>query len=146
MRKFALASIALAASVVCAFAGQNPPSSEKSRQVILRWLGTAGWEISDGTTVILIDPYVSRIFGPQPPGRTPYARTAGDTRPLYGWDDVATPDVAAIDEHVQRADFVLVTHTHYDHVLDVPHIALNRAFTAHWTISIISVQKKLLRA
>src|SRR6266849_2190154 len=124
MRKFALASIALAASVVCAFAGQNPPSSEKSRQVILRWLGTAGWEISDGTTVILIDPYVSRIFGPQPPGRTPYARTAGDTRPLYGWDDVATPDVAAIDEHVQRADFVLVTHTHYDHVLDVPHIAL----------------------
>jgi L-ascorbate metabolism protein UlaG (beta-lactamase superfamily) len=38
--------------------------------------------------------------------------------------DVASPDVAAIDSHIQRADFVLVTHTHYDHVLDVPHIAL----------------------
>src|SRR5260370_13288482 len=123
-RKFLLPFIALAATVVCAFAGQKPTTSGKSGQVVLLWLGTAGWEISDGTTVILIDPYVSRIFGPQPPGRTPYARTAGDTRPLYGWDDVATPDVAAIDEHVQRADFVLVTHTHYDHVLDVPHIAL----------------------
>src|SRR5258708_38183028 len=142
MRKFALASIVLAASVVCAFAGQNPPSSEKSRQVILRWLGTAGWEISDGTTVILIDPYVSRIFGPQPPGRTPYARTPGDTRPVYGWDDVATPDVAAIDAHAQRANFVLVTHTHYDHVLDVPHIALK----THATVIGTESTENVLRA
>ncbi len=135
MRKFALASIALAASLVCAFGGQKTPSSDKNGQVILRWLGTAGWEISDGTTVILIDPYVSRIFGPQPPGRTPYARTPGDTRPLYGWDDVATPDVAAIEAHVQRADFVLVTHTHYDHVLDVPQIALKTRATVIGTES-----------
>jgi L-ascorbate metabolism protein UlaG (beta-lactamase superfamily) len=124
MRKSALASLALVATGICAFAGQNSPNSEKSGQVILRWLGTAGWEISDGKTVLLIDPYVSRIFGPQPPGRTPYERAAGDKRPLYGWDDAAVPDVAAIDAHVQRADFVLVTHTHYDHVLDVPQIAL----------------------
>jgi L-ascorbate metabolism protein UlaG (beta-lactamase superfamily) len=124
MRNYRLASLALVATVVCASAGQKPPSSEKSEQVVLRWLGTAGWEISDGTTVILIDPYVSRIFGPEPPGRTPYARAAGDTRPLYGWDDIATPDTAAIDAHVPRAGFILVTHTHYDHVLDVPAIAL----------------------
>jgi L-ascorbate metabolism protein UlaG (beta-lactamase superfamily) len=124
MRKFVIAAVALVASVICGFAEQKSPSSEKSGQVVLRWLGTAGWEISDGTTVILVDPYVSRIFGPQPPGRTPYARTPGDTRPDYGWDDVATPDAAAIDAHVPRADFVLVTHTHYDHVLDVPAIAL----------------------
>jgi L-ascorbate metabolism protein UlaG (beta-lactamase superfamily) len=49
---------------------------------------------------------------------------AADTRRAYGWDDVAPSDVAAIDSHIQRADFVMVTHTHYDHVLDVPHIAL----------------------
>jgi L-ascorbate metabolism protein UlaG (beta-lactamase superfamily) len=30
----------------------------------------------------------------------------------------------AIDARVPRANFILVTHTHYDHVLDVPHIAL----------------------
>jgi L-ascorbate metabolism protein UlaG (beta-lactamase superfamily) len=124
MRKSALASITLAALAISAVAWQSPPGKEKSGQVTLRWLGTAGWEISDGAMVILIDPYVSRIFGPQPPGRAPYARTPEDTRPLYGWDDVAVPDLAAIDAHIQRANFVLVTHTHYDHVLDVPAIAL----------------------
>jgi L-ascorbate metabolism protein UlaG (beta-lactamase superfamily) len=124
MWKATFATLALVAAVICAAAERTPPISEKNGQVILRWLGTAGWEISDGKTVILIDPYISRIFGPQPPGRTPYERAAGDTRPLYGWDDAAVPDVAAIDAHVQRADFVLVTHTHYDHVLDVPQIAL----------------------
>src|SRR5260370_17645348 len=108
MRKSALVSFALAAAVICAFGSQKPPSSEKSGQVILRWLGTAGWEISDGTTVILIDPYISRIYGPQPPGRTPYVRTAGDTRPLYEWDSPATPDLPAIAPHVHRAHSLLV--------------------------------------
>jgi len=124
MRKSALAPLALAATLISAAAGQNPPGTEKSGQVVLRWLGTAGWEISDGKTVILIDPYVSRVYGPEPPGRAPYVRIAGDTRPQYGWDDVAPADAAAIATHVPRADFVLVTHTHYDHVLDVPQIAL----------------------
>lgn len=95
-----------------------------SKQLSLKYLGTAGWEIADGTTVILIDPYVSRINGPAPPGGGAGRAIAGDTRRAYGWGDVATPDVAAIDAHIQRADFVLVTHTHYDHVLDVSHIAL----------------------
>ena len=93
-------------------------------RVVLKYLGAAGWEISDGTTVILIDPYLSRINGPPPPsGRLVHA-VAGDSRRKYDWNDIATPDVAAIDAHIQRADFVLVTHTHFDHVLDVPHIAL----------------------
>jgi L-ascorbate metabolism protein UlaG (beta-lactamase superfamily) len=122
--KFVLASLLPALGVICSLPAQAPPDVAKNGQVILRWLGTAGWEISDSSTVILIDPYVSRIFGPQPLGRTPFARTPGDTRPLYGWDDAAVADTAAIDAHVPRADYVLVTHTHYDHVLDVPHIAL----------------------
>ena len=142
MRQSALASLALLATGICAFAGQNSPNNEKSGRVILRWLGTAGWEISDGTTVILIDPYISRIYGPQPPGRTAYARTAGDTRPRYEWDSVATPDVAAIDAHIQRADFVLVTHTHYDHVLDVPQIALK----THATVIGTDSTENVLRA
>src|SRR5262249_40563821 len=41
-------------------------------QVTLKWLGTAGWEISDGSTFLLIDPYVSRILGFQPSGRATY--------------------------------------------------------------------------
>ena len=142
MLKSALASFALIATVICTLAGQKQASSEKTGQTVtLRWLGTAGWEISDGTTVILIDPYVSRIWGPQPPGRTPYARTTGDTRPVYGWEDVATPDVAAIEAHVQRADYVLVTHTHYDHVLDVPQIALKTHATVIGTESTQNVMR-----
>jgi L-ascorbate metabolism protein UlaG (beta-lactamase superfamily) len=101
-------------------AAQGQPKTAQP-QVVLKYLGTAGWEITDGTTTILIDPYLSRINGPAPPGGHPMA---GDTRRAYGWSDIAQPDVAVIDAHIQRADFVLVTHTHYDHVLDVPHIAL----------------------
>lgn len=99
-------------------------SGKKPGQVVLKYLGTAGWEIADGTTIILIDPYISRIKGPPPPGGGAGHPIAGDTRRSYGWIDIATPDIAAIDAHIQRADFVLVTHTHYDHILDVPHIAL----------------------
>jgi L-ascorbate metabolism protein UlaG (beta-lactamase superfamily) len=108
-------------TVLTTLAAQDQRTAEKSNQVVLKYLGTAGWGISDGTTTILIDPYLSRINGPPPPGGH---SMPGDTRPAYGWGDIATPDVAAIDSHIQRADFVLVTHTHYDHVLDVPHIAL----------------------
>jgi L-ascorbate metabolism protein UlaG (beta-lactamase superfamily) len=124
MRNLVLLFCSFTAVVACALAQQNPPSSGKNSQATLEYMGAAGWRITDGTTVILIDPYLSRILGPPPPLAPPYSRLPGDTRAVYGWNDVAVPDVAAIDAHVPRADFVLVTHTHYDHVLDVPHIAL----------------------
>jgi L-ascorbate metabolism protein UlaG (beta-lactamase superfamily) len=132
--------LVLSAILVCPVAGQSPPG-EKNSPVTLQYLGTAGWEITDGTTVILIDPYLSRIFGPQPPGRSPFARIPGDTRPQYGWDDIAAPDVATIDSHIQRADFILVTHTHYDHVLDVPHIAIKTHATVIGTESTENVMR-----
>jgi L-ascorbate metabolism protein UlaG (beta-lactamase superfamily) len=140
MLKCAVGCFVLAATLNCALAAQNP-ADDKTAQVTLRYLGTAGWEISDGATVILIDPYLSRIFGPQPPGRPPYVRASGDTRPPYGWHDLAVPDVAVIDAHIPRADFVLVTHTHYDHVLDVPHIALKLRATVIGTESTENVMR-----
>jgi L-ascorbate metabolism protein UlaG (beta-lactamase superfamily) len=51
------------------------------------------------------------------------------------------PDTAAIDSHIKRADFVLVTHTHYDHVLDVPHIALKTHATVIGTESTENVMR-----
>jgi L-ascorbate metabolism protein UlaG (beta-lactamase superfamily) len=142
MLKSALASSALSIALIGTMLAQNPPDMGKNGPVILKWLGTAGWEISDGSTTILIDPYVSRIFGPQPPGRTPFGRAPGDTRPQYGWSDIATPDEAAIKARVPRADYVLVTHTHYDHVLDVPHIALK----THATVIGTESTQNVLRA
>jgi L-ascorbate metabolism protein UlaG (beta-lactamase superfamily) len=124
MRKFRATCFAVALATISALAGQNPPRSQKAGRVVLKWLGTAGWEIGDGDAVILIDPYVSRIFGPQPPGRPPFARAPEDKRSLYGWNDIAVSDQTAIDAHIAKASYVLVTHTHYDHVLDVPAIAL----------------------
>src|SRR5215216_7095338 len=94
-------------------------------QVELRYLGTAGWEITDGKTVVLIDPYLSRVRRVTPNDDT----LAGDNRPLFTNDDIAGSDTAAVDAHIQRADFVLITHTHYDHALDMAYIARKTAAT-----------------
>jgi L-ascorbate metabolism protein UlaG (beta-lactamase superfamily) len=100
-------------------------------QVELRYLGTAGWEITDGKTVVLIDPYLSRVRRVTPNDDT----LAGDTRPLFTNDDIAQSDTAAVDAHIQRADFVLITHTHYDHALDMPYIARKTGATVIGTES-----------
>jgi L-ascorbate metabolism protein UlaG (beta-lactamase superfamily) len=123
------------------FVAQDQSSAGKSTQVVLKYLGTAGWEITDGTTAILIDPYLSRINGPASPGGGSGHSMIGDTRRLYGWRDIASPDLPAIDSHIQRADFVLVTHTHYDHILDVPHIALKTAAVVIGTESTENVMR-----
>jgi len=88
-------------------------------QVQLAYLGTAGWEITDGKTVILVDPYLSRLRM-EIPGA---AVAPDDQRPTVPLDGIARPDISVIDSHIKRAGFILLTHTHIDHVLDVPYIA-----------------------
>ncbi|MEN3609581.1 MBL fold metallo-hydrolase [Plantactinospora sp. ZYX-F-223] len=75
-----------------------------------RWFGTAGWRIDIGTRTVLVDPYLSRY----------------KTGLFEGGADLATPltvATATVDEHVGRPETVLVTHSHWDHFNDVPHIA-----------------------
>jgi hypothetical protein len=88
------------------------------------YLGAAGWEISDGKTVVLIDPYVSRLRHVIPADDV----LPTDTRQLFT-NDVAPTDTAVVDAHVQRADFVLITHTHFDPALDLPYIAAKTGAT-----------------
>jgi L-ascorbate metabolism protein UlaG (beta-lactamase superfamily) len=96
-----------------------------SSPVQLRYLGTAGWEITHEATTVLIDPYLSRLKRVTP-NDIPLPT---DTRPLFTNDDVARSDTATIDTHIKRADFILITHTHYDHVLDAPYIATKTGAT-----------------
>ena len=53
----------------CSVGGNGEPAQSAapadSAQVQLKYLGTAGWEISDGKAVVLIDPYLSKYEEPQ---------------------------------------------------------------------------------
>ncbi len=82
----------------------------------LTYFGCAGWRIMDGNVVVLVDPYISRLNygagGHPDDNRTHFART-----------DLAWSDTALIDSHVTEADYILITHSHFDHLADVPYIA-----------------------
>jgi L-ascorbate metabolism protein UlaG (beta-lactamase superfamily) len=83
-----------------AWAGGLPPGLE------LTWLGTAGFRLAYQGIVVWIDPYVTRL----------------SLRELVA-RRVVPPSERAIAAWIDRADAVLVGHTHFDHALDVPAIA-----------------------
>jgi len=70
--------------------------------VRVRYLGTAGFVISDGERSLVLDPFVTR------PGLVTTL-----TRRLQ-------PDPDRIIRQIPAADDVLVGHAHYDHILDAP--------------------------
>jgi L-ascorbate metabolism protein UlaG (beta-lactamase superfamily) len=70
------------------------------------WLGTAGFRFEYEGTVVWIDPYVTRL------GLADLLRRR-----------VVPSSEAAVARWIDRADAVLVGHTHFDHALDVPAIA-----------------------
>src|SRR5258707_12404259 len=71
----------------------------------MRWLGVAGIELSVDGRTLLIDPFVSR-----PPARRL-------------WAGRVASDGALVAEKVPRGAVVLVTHAHWDHIMDVPEVA-----------------------
>jgi L-ascorbate metabolism protein UlaG (beta-lactamase superfamily) len=83
-----------------------PHLSAADGGVSIRFLGVTGYEITDGTTVVLVDPTPTR---PTP--------TELITGPL-------AVDEAHGKQVCPKADFIFVNHTHFDHALDVPAIAL----------------------
>lgn len=87
--------------------------------VQLTYLGTAGWQITDGKTVILVDPYLTRAKYPSPNDDV----SPDDPRPLVTVSSVVESDQAVVDAHIQRAGYIFLTHSHPDHSLDMPYIA-----------------------
>lgn len=79
----------------------------------LTYLGNAGWEITDGVTTVLVDPFLSQFARWDPTRLQPDRAT----------NPIITPDTALINEHVKRADYVIITHGHSDHALDAGYIS-----------------------
>lgn len=81
--------------------------------VFLRWLGIAGWELAFDGHSLLIDPYLTR-----------QAFTTDGAMDLNR-KLVTDPDAIewVVTRHLTRApEFILVTHGHWDHMADVPHL------------------------
>lgn len=111
------------------------PAPATAAAVQLTHLGAAGWEITDGERVVLLDPYLSRVRVTGQFGTYTTPALAGDTRPVFGPDDDLVPDTAAVDAHVTRADFILHSHSHFNHTLDMPYIARKTGATVIGTES-----------
>jgi L-ascorbate metabolism protein UlaG (beta-lactamase superfamily) len=68
-------------------------------------------ELKVDDQILVIDPYFTRI---------PFRRM---------WFGRIRPDGSLSAEQVPRCDFILVTHSHWDHLLDVPDVAHNTSAT-----------------
>jgi L-ascorbate metabolism protein UlaG (beta-lactamase superfamily) len=78
----------------------------------IRWLGTAGIELRQDDQVLVVDPYLTRF---------PVWRT---------WVGRVRPNRELVSEKIRRCDHVLVTHAHWDHIMDVPDIVRNTGAAA----------------
>jgi L-ascorbate metabolism protein UlaG (beta-lactamase superfamily) len=85
----------------------------------IEWLGTAGFRLAHEGTTLLIDPFFSR----QPLKATLRAK------PFL-------PDAGLVDRLAPHADAVLVGHTHFDHAVDVPHIARSHTCDVYGSASL----------
>ncbi|MEU6860549.1 MBL fold metallo-hydrolase [Glycomyces sp. NPDC046736] len=110
-RRGLLKGTGVAAVAAAATGGGIVAAQAAGSTVSLRWLGTNAWEFTTETATVLIDPWVSRF----PTGAYTEDGFDPETR-IEVYEDV-------IDEHLPKADTILVTHGHWDHIADVPYLA-----------------------
>lgn len=77
----------------------------RSAAATLTYLGVAGWHFRAEPVSLLIDPYFTRLS---------YVRVALGP---------AIPDRALIARYTPSADAILISHPHYDHLMDTPEVA-----------------------
>jgi L-ascorbate metabolism protein UlaG (beta-lactamase superfamily) len=78
----------------------------------LKYLGVAGWEFSYQGKDTKVNPYRLVL--------DPYFTRISMARLVFGR---AVPDKVVIARYMPPADAILVTHPHYDHIMDVPEAA-----------------------
>ncbi len=84
----------------------RPFGSDAGAALRIRWLGTAGHIIDDGTTTVLVDPFLSR----------PGFRELATQR-------LVSKEAAILAKLPPKVDAVLIGHSHFDHAQDAPFIA-----------------------
>jgi L-ascorbate metabolism protein UlaG (beta-lactamase superfamily) len=78
-------------------------ASLKPKDVELKWLGVAGWEIRTGRTIVLVDPFL--------------------TRKDRFLDAEWKTDEEAVLRVINGANYIFAGHSHIDHIGDIPFIA-----------------------
>lgn len=86
-------------------------------EIAIRWFGTAAYRIEYRNAVLWIDPFFSRQ------GLLTLARTPLEPRP------------AEIDRYMDRADYIVLGHSHYDHAADLPYIVPRTKATVVGSVS-----------
>lgn len=81
--------------------------------VHVQWLGTAGFRIRHAGCELLVDPYLSRP-----------SLSRCISLPIVS-------DPRIVDRYVDRADAIVLGHTHFDHALDVPYLARSTGAVVH---------------
>ncbi len=76
-------------------------------EVTFRWLGVAGVELRANGRTLVVDPFFSRPSI----GRFLFGRVA--------------PNRRLVHESLRSCDYVLVSHSHFDHMMDVPEVAVH---------------------
>jgi L-ascorbate metabolism protein UlaG (beta-lactamase superfamily) len=66
------------------------------------WLGVAGFELTWQGRILVVDPYFTRISF------------------IRQWFGRIHPNADLVMDHLPACDYLLVTHAHYDHLMDVP--------------------------
>ncbi|MFE3518465.1 MBL fold metallo-hydrolase [Streptomyces sp. NPDC059166] len=108
-----------AAPVPVAHAGR-PSKRPKGTALGLRWLGVAGWELSFAGRSVLFDPYLSRM---------PYAAEGGALDPALPLAlDPEAVELVAEESLTGAPELILISHGHFDHLADVPHLLARPAW------------------
>jgi L-ascorbate metabolism protein UlaG (beta-lactamase superfamily) len=116
------------------------PAPPGSSGVRVRWWGNNAWEIAFGDTIssttspattILLDPWVTRF-------RTgTYTPAGADPHTPLSWNP------GLVRECFPRADLVLLTHGHHDHITDVPYVAAATGATVLGTETHLNLMRAL---
>lgn len=102
----------------------NDAPASQITELKLTHFGAAGWRITDGHTTLLVDPYFSRVrYAGKTFGSPDAPVTPGDMRPIFTPADALHSETALVDRHVDRADYIVISHSHFNHCMDMPYIA-----------------------